>query len=54
MQKRSPRMGRRRFLKTGGTGLAAFASSSIWAKPMDGRAETLRSEPSNPVVLKSL
>lgn len=53
MKKRSLGMGRRRFLKTGGAGLAAFASSPPWTRTMDERAEKLRSKPVDPVVLKS-
>ncbi len=53
MEKRISGMGRRRFLRTGGAGLAAFASAPLWTNTVDGRAETFRSRPGNPVVLKS-
>jgi Endo-alpha-N-acetylgalactosaminidase len=53
MEKRSRGIGRRRFLKAGGAGLAAFASVPLWTKAEEGRAETLRSKPANPLVLKS-
>jgi Endo-alpha-N-acetylgalactosaminidase len=53
MENRSRGIGRRRFLKAGGAGLAAFASAPFWAQSAEGRAGTLRSRPVNPVVLKS-
>ena len=53
MKNRSRGIGRRRFLKKGGAGLAAFVSSPLWTKNAEGRAEILRSRPANPVVLKS-
>jgi hypothetical protein len=53
MENRSRGIRRRRFLKAGGAGLAAFASSPLWAQSVEGRAQTTRSSPANPFVLKS-